>query len=286
MIRDDLITAISAALTAVGVEPPAKGIQLERPARREHGDWSSNVAMATAKPAGRNPRELAGELAGHLNAHPPAHVARGAGGGPRLRQLPPRRDLAPRRAVRRRRGGHRRLRHPRGGHRRAGDDRVRLGQPDRAGARGQRVVRLVRRRARTGAGALRVRRDPRVLRERHRRADPRARRQRAGPIQGRARSRGRLQQRLREGPRLRLRRTRRRHRGRPVGRQPHHRLHPAPDGSGAHRLRRVVQPGVHRGQRGRRRRPSRCWPTRAWCSSGTGPCGCAPATSATHARSG
>ena len=74
MIRDDLIDAISAALGAVGVEPPKKGIQLERPARREHGDWSSNVAMATAKAVGRNPRELAGQLADHLNAHPPAHV--------------------------------------------------------------------------------------------------------------------------------------------------------------------------------------------------------------------
>jgi arginyl-tRNA synthetase len=37
----------------VGIEPPA-AIHLERPGRREHGDWSSNVAMATAKAAGRN----------------------------------------------------------------------------------------------------------------------------------------------------------------------------------------------------------------------------------------
>jgi arginyl-tRNA synthetase len=75
VIRDDLITALSAALAAVGVDPPDKGIQLERPARREHGDWSSNVAMVTAKKAGRNPRELATELADRLRADPPAHVA-------------------------------------------------------------------------------------------------------------------------------------------------------------------------------------------------------------------
>ena len=71
MIRDHLADALRAALTEAGVEPPAE-IHLERPARREHGDWSSNVALATAKKAGRNPRELAGELAERLNADPPA----------------------------------------------------------------------------------------------------------------------------------------------------------------------------------------------------------------------
>ncbi|HMQ28214.1 MAG TPA: arginine--tRNA ligase, partial [Acidimicrobiales bacterium] len=74
-IRESLTEALGGALAAVGVEPPASGIALERPARREHGDWSSNVAMATAKAAGRNPRELAGELIAVLEADPPAHVA-------------------------------------------------------------------------------------------------------------------------------------------------------------------------------------------------------------------
>ena len=72
-IRDHLVAALGDALVAVGVEAPAE-IHLERPARREHGDWSSNVALATAKAAGRNPRELATELAERLNAAPPAHV--------------------------------------------------------------------------------------------------------------------------------------------------------------------------------------------------------------------
>src|SRR3954463_9507216 len=75
MIRDDLVTALASALTAVGVDPPDKGIQLERPARREHGDWSSNVALVTAKKVGRNPRELATEIAKVLNDDLPAHVA-------------------------------------------------------------------------------------------------------------------------------------------------------------------------------------------------------------------
>jgi arginyl-tRNA synthetase len=73
MIRDVLEASLRSALTDVGVEPPAT-IGLERPARREHGDWSTNVALATAKKAGRNPRELATQLVEILNQNPPPHV--------------------------------------------------------------------------------------------------------------------------------------------------------------------------------------------------------------------
>ena len=81
MIRDSLATALRAALTEAGIEPPIE-IHLERPGRREHGDWSSNVAMATAKANGRVPRELAGDLVDRLNASPPAHVERVEIAGP------------------------------------------------------------------------------------------------------------------------------------------------------------------------------------------------------------
>jgi arginyl-tRNA synthetase len=81
MIRDSLATALRAALTDLGIDAPAE-IHLERPARREHGDWSSNVAMATAKSSGRNPRELAGLVVERLNATPPAHVERAEIAGP------------------------------------------------------------------------------------------------------------------------------------------------------------------------------------------------------------
>jgi len=74
VIRDQLATALRDALVALAVEPLPEAISLERPARREHGDWSSNVALAVAKRAGRNPRELAQQFADHLTAHPPAHV--------------------------------------------------------------------------------------------------------------------------------------------------------------------------------------------------------------------
>ena len=72
-MRDVLIPALRDALSGLGVEPPAE-IHLEQPARREHGDFSSNVALATAKAAGRNPRELAQQLADVLAASPPRHV--------------------------------------------------------------------------------------------------------------------------------------------------------------------------------------------------------------------
>jgi arginyl-tRNA synthetase len=74
VISDDLAAAVLDALGTLGVDPLPEKVAMERPARREHGDWSSNVALATAKKAGRNPRELATELADHLNANPPAHV--------------------------------------------------------------------------------------------------------------------------------------------------------------------------------------------------------------------
>jgi arginyl-tRNA synthetase len=81
VIRDQLARAVSVALASVGVDDPAE-IHLERPARREHGDWSTNVALASAKAAGRPPRELAAELARTLQDDPPLHVERVEVAGP------------------------------------------------------------------------------------------------------------------------------------------------------------------------------------------------------------
>ena len=74
MIRDQLAAVLMNTLTVLEVRPLPESINLERPARREHGDWSSNVALATAKRSGWNPRELAGRIAESLNADLPAHV--------------------------------------------------------------------------------------------------------------------------------------------------------------------------------------------------------------------
>lgn len=65
----DLSVALLAVVTAIaerrgGAEPlTIADVQLERPRTREHGDWSSNVAMKLAKPLRASPRELATEIA-------------------------------------------------------------------------------------------------------------------------------------------------------------------------------------------------------------------------------
>ena len=81
MLSDQLATAVRGALVSLGVEAPAE-VQLERPARREHGDWSTNVALATARSAAANPRELGQRLADALMADPPPHVLRVEVAGP------------------------------------------------------------------------------------------------------------------------------------------------------------------------------------------------------------
>jgi len=72
-VRDTLIEAVRSALADLGVEPPG-AVQLERPGNPDHGDWSTNAALACAKAAGRNPRELGTDLAARLEADPPTHV--------------------------------------------------------------------------------------------------------------------------------------------------------------------------------------------------------------------
>ncbi|HEV3402225.1 MAG TPA: hypothetical protein VG078_10435, partial [Acidimicrobiales bacterium] len=74
MIRDTLAESVRATLVALGLPSVPDVIHVERPARPEHGDWSTNVALALAKVAGRNPRELATAIAEHLGADPPPHV--------------------------------------------------------------------------------------------------------------------------------------------------------------------------------------------------------------------
>ena len=53
VIRDDLAGAVGTALEALGLEPQPGPIHMERPARPEHGDWSTNIALVCAKAAGR-----------------------------------------------------------------------------------------------------------------------------------------------------------------------------------------------------------------------------------------
>ena len=78
--RDRLAEAISRAADTVAerdgltLDATPDVVHLERPSRREHGDWSTNIAMVNAKRAGTNPQALARSLVEVLQADPPAHT--------------------------------------------------------------------------------------------------------------------------------------------------------------------------------------------------------------------
>lgn len=74
MIRDTLASAVEAAARTIGVDPSAVEWTMERPARREHGDWSCNLAMVSAKQARRAPRDIAADMVAELSDAGIAHV--------------------------------------------------------------------------------------------------------------------------------------------------------------------------------------------------------------------
>jgi arginyl-tRNA synthetase len=69
-----LVESLVNALEAEGIEVPAGAVHLERPARPEHGDWSSNAALALAKSVDRRPRDLAEAVAVRIRTAQPPHV--------------------------------------------------------------------------------------------------------------------------------------------------------------------------------------------------------------------
>ncbi len=76
MTRDELLAHLRAALAAAGLPEPPEGPALEVPKQREHGDWSTNVALQVAKPAGRAPREVAEAILEAIEALAPAGLDR------------------------------------------------------------------------------------------------------------------------------------------------------------------------------------------------------------------
>ena len=89
MTPDQLARAVRAALLAavddgsLALDPAAvpAEVHLERPRQREHGDWSTNVAMQLAKRAGTAPRALATDLAARLEQTPGVASVEVAGPG-------------------------------------------------------------------------------------------------------------------------------------------------------------------------------------------------------------
>jgi len=72
--RPPLAAAVSRALSSMGIDVDPASVHLERPARRDHGDWSTNTALVHAKALGRQPRHIAEELAEHLRTDPPPYL--------------------------------------------------------------------------------------------------------------------------------------------------------------------------------------------------------------------
>jgi arginyl-tRNA synthetase len=81
-MRDQLATHLRRALATVGVPEPPDGVTLDPPKQPEHGDWTTNVALQVAKPAGRAPRDVAAEIVAALDADPPPHYVRAEVAGP------------------------------------------------------------------------------------------------------------------------------------------------------------------------------------------------------------
>jgi len=77
-IRAALQSAVDAGDLSVTV--PAE-VRVERPRNRDHGDWSTNIALQLAKGAGIPPRELATALATHLTGVPGVKAVDVAGPG-------------------------------------------------------------------------------------------------------------------------------------------------------------------------------------------------------------
>ncbi|HEY1059584.1 MAG TPA: arginine--tRNA ligase [Limnobacter sp.] len=68
--RNTLVTAFELAATAALGAPFDGVVTLEKPKDASHGDVACNLAMQLAKPARKNPRELAQALVDHLKANP------------------------------------------------------------------------------------------------------------------------------------------------------------------------------------------------------------------------
>ena len=282
--RPVIAAAVSRALSSMGIDVSPASVHLERPARRDHGDWSTNTALVNAKALGRPPRQLAEELGRAPARRSPSAPRIGRGGGAGIREPAPLAGVAarhPHRGRQRRRSGVRPKRHRGRGER---PDRIHLGQPDRSRARRQRMVGCLQRRhgtrhgTRSGwqvhreyyvndtGGQIRVLGESLLAR----------RRGEAVPEEG---YQGEYVTELAGD----LRRPRRRRGSRAVGGGADPRQHPGHARAPRDRVRRVVQPGVGRGERcGARhhRAPRRA---RAWSTRRTEPSGSVPRGSGTTA---
>ena len=82
MITEIIKDSLRENLKGLGINVLTDQISLERPANRDHGDWSSNIALVTAKDAGRQARGLAEEIVNSLTTNLPDGITEVTAAGP------------------------------------------------------------------------------------------------------------------------------------------------------------------------------------------------------------
>ncbi|HJT37359.1 MAG TPA: arginine--tRNA ligase, partial [Actinomycetota bacterium] len=80
MIQTQLASQVRSAVEraqASGDLPsfPIPDVQMERPARKEHGDWATSVALEVSKVAKKKPRDVADAIVKALREQPAEHIA-------------------------------------------------------------------------------------------------------------------------------------------------------------------------------------------------------------------
>lgn len=72
MIEEKIKSAVSKALSALSID--IADIELEFPADISHGDFSTNIALVSAKSVGKDPRTLAEEIKNEIEKEKPAEI--------------------------------------------------------------------------------------------------------------------------------------------------------------------------------------------------------------------
>ena len=81
-ITERIKTGILSAFRGLNIDADSNLIHIERPARPEHGDFSSNICLVMAKKVGMEPRKLAEELVAKINSEPFPDLSKAETAGP------------------------------------------------------------------------------------------------------------------------------------------------------------------------------------------------------------
>jgi arginyl-tRNA synthetase len=76
-----ILQAVGAAAPELGLEETPDGVEVVRPRQKEHGDYSTNIALALGASTGKNPREVADVVLRHLPPNDVVAKAEVAGPG-------------------------------------------------------------------------------------------------------------------------------------------------------------------------------------------------------------